>query len=115
MIAPADEVYSGRNTLQRRRLISRKASVEAEACWSIRVGLHWMDARVGRLTVNVAWAGGRLRMDQACLTIIIQRSWMDREDRGAGHHLPHLYGRERRVQLPQNGDIVEYRLDHGID
>ena len=54
-------------------------------------------------------------MDQTSLMIIIQRSWMDRDDRGAGYHLPHLQGRERRVQLPENDEIVEYRLDHGVD
>ena len=54
-------------------------------------------------------------MDQASLIIIIQRPWMDRDDRAARHHLPHFQARERRVQLPENTEIVEHRLDHGIN
>jgi hypothetical protein len=63
----------------------------------------------------VAPPRGGLRMDQTFLTVIIQCSRMDRGDRGAGHHLLDLQGRERWVQLPKDGEIVEYRLDHGID
>jgi hypothetical protein len=43
-------------------------------------------------------AAGNLLLDKADLTIIVQRSWVDRNDRCAGHHLPDVQGRQRRVQ-----------------
>src|SRR5262249_73352 len=58
---------------------------------------------------------GDLLLDKADLTIIVQRSLMDRNDRCAGDHLPDVQGRQRRVQLPEHGKVVEHRLDHGID
>ena len=56
-----------------------------------------------------------LLLNQADLTIIVQRSLMNRNDRCAGHHLLDVQGRQRGVQLPEHGKVVEHPLNHGID
>jgi hypothetical protein len=38
-------------------------------------------------------------VDKAGITIIFQRSWMNRNDRCAGHHLFDLQGQQRRVRV----------------
>ena len=63
---------------------------------------------------SVAGPDDQLLMNKTDLTIIVERSWMDRYDRRAGNQLPNLQGRQRRVQLPENSEVVEHRLDHGI-
>ena len=54
--------------------------------------------RLGRPTA-VAWTGGRLLMDKAGIAIKFQRSWMDRNDRCAGHHILDLQGQQRTVRV----------------
>src|SRR6516164_1733351 len=68
-----------------------------------------------RSPCNAARTAGRLLMEKAGLTIIFQRSWMDRHDCLAWHHVLDLQGRQRGVQPPENGEVLEHRLDHGID
>jgi len=53
-------------------------------------------------------------MDEAGLTIIAQRTRMDRYDRPAGHHVLDLQGRERGVQPSEIGEVLDYCLNHGI-
>jgi len=53
-------------------------------------------------------------MDEASFTIIVQRPWMDRYDSLAGHHVLDVQGRQRGVQAPEVGEILEHRLDDGI-
>ena len=67
-----------------------------------------------RSPCNAARTAGRLLMEKAGLTIIFQRSWMDRHDCLAWHHVLDLQGRQRGVQPPENGEVLEHRLDHGI-
>jgi hypothetical protein len=78
---------------------------------------YWCEQkeRTWQADCNVARPGALLLMDKADLTIIVQRSLMDRYGQSARHHLPDLQGRQRRVQLPENRKVVEHRLDHGID
>src|ERR1700730_17020543 len=52
-------------------------------------------------------------MAEAGLTIIVQRTRMDRYDRPAGHHVLDLQGRERGVQPSEIGEVLDYRLNHG--
>ena len=75
---------------------------------------QWQTSASRRLQRGSA-AGDLLLMDEADLMIIVQRSLMDRNDRCAVHHLLDIQGRQRRVQLPENGEVVEHRLDHGVD
>lgn len=59
---------------------------------------------------NVA---GYLR-DEPGLAIIAQCPWMNWNDSLAGHHVLDLQGRQRQVQAPEIGEVVEHRLDHAI-
>jgi len=70
---------------------------------------------LGGLTVMSCGLAIPLLMDKADFTIIVQRSLMDRYGQSAGHHLLEIQGRQRRVQLTENGKVVEHRLDHSID
>jgi hypothetical protein len=54
--------------------------IEAARAGAETPPLHQDGRKTWQVDCNVARADGRLRMDQACLTIIFQRSRMDRED-----------------------------------
>ena len=53
-------------------------------------------------------------MEEAGVTIIVQRARMDRYDRPAGHHVLNLQSRERGVQSSEIGEVLDHRLNHGI-
>src|SRR5580704_5153787 len=53
-------------------------------------------------------------MDEAGLTIIVQCTRLDRYDRPAWHHVLDLQGRERGVQPPEIGEVLDYCPNHGI-
>jgi len=66
---------------------------------------------------SVAWASSPSQrplaawpvtlMDEAGLTIIVQRPWMDNHDSLARHHVLDLQGRKRGVQALEIGEIFE--------
>ncbi len=53
-------------------------------------------------------------MHEASLTIIFQRSWMDRYDGLTGHHILDFQGRKGGVQAAEVGEVLKHRLDDAI-
>ena len=112
---------------QRKDVIDLRAEIEFATgleCISGAERAERLHAVAARERMSAMRSSGLLRlgrtvdlllMDKADLTIIVQRSLMDRNDRCAGHHLLDVQGRQRGVQLPEHGEVVEHPLNHGID
>ena len=112
----ATEASSSREDPRRLQVGGVKALGEPTYTQSAEAALQLTGVnRESGLAADCNLARDRSLMDKAGLTIVVQRSWVDWNDRCTRHHVLDLQGRQLRVQLPENGEVVKHCLDHCID